>query len=154
MAEETAFEFLIWELALSVVKKSPLGTQNRIQSGDIVAMRRPQGMIGRKEATDFMWLRMKDLSTDQAETMAEGIAEDDPQATAPLTLVYEKRRYGILLSELAARFPAFDTSAAMDRSRIYQPFVPIDDHYRCVQNDILVLSARGLIYDKLTDTFI
>lgn len=152
MAEETAFEFVIWELALSVVKKAPLADQNRIQDGDIVGIRRPGGVIGRKEALDFMWLRVQNISTDEAFTMLDAIADGDTQDSETIT-TYEKRRYTILLSELATRFPAFDIAAAMDRSRIYQPFVPIDDAYHCIQNDITVLSARGLIYDKMLDTF-
>lgn len=124
----------VMEIALCTVSGDVVDTDKRKFVGDIIVTRRPTIGAGLRELKRYLWLRAEGL-----EESEWGLLEAESDT--------DKRRFCIPLERLTQFNNQFDPQKAMDRSIIYQPFMPVDDEglWLFDQNPINML---GLIYDK------
>ena len=123
------------EVALFVVSKSPNGSNERCQEGDIVAMRRAGVGIGKKERSLFLWVRVIGLDLNDMGALSDGIDG------------YDKRRYNIPLERLAQVCP-MDLRRVRDAADEYQPCLGFDDETGEYLYNQAPLEVRGLVFDK------
>lgn len=145
-------DYPVREVALAIQDRQPLASgHERMQTGDIIAIRKPSRGVGKKEASQYLWLRIQGPDTNELDKLKgmldETGTEDDPG------IEFDKRRYCIPLN----RLPGFvDTARVQDPTDIYQPFLPLDE------DSLLYLEGsqrkpfrvEGLVFDKLTGRFL
>lgn len=137
---ETYQTYRTWEVALQAADN--LET-DRVQSGDIVAVRLPLPYIGKKEFAAFLWVPVTGLDDGDMERLADYLLENGvPQ---------EKRRYCIPFDRLQEVMPSFDPIQASNRTQSYQPF-QLYDHETGdkLAGNISPLGVQGLVFDKAT----
>jgi len=144
-------KFPVMEIAISLTGKANLPSgHERKQLGDIIAIRKPHSVIGSKEVTEFLWLRIEGIEEDLMMLL-----QDIVESTGQPSVVYDKRRYCIPLRKLKKFFPSFDIGRAMDKTDIYQPFIVVDeDEPHIYLADLRPLRIEGLVFDKLKGIYL
>ncbi len=155
---ETNPTYPVREIALACFSKPDLNGNERIQEGDIVAVRKPNISIGRKEANIYLWLRLEGLEENEMARLADCLYEPNElnvESGVPTGNRYDKRRYCIPFDRLKEVYPAFNMEKARDPDVVYQPFLGIDE------NDLFYFlteeppfSVSGLVFDKQTGEYL
>lgn len=129
------------------------GLKERKCVGDIIAIRKPAGAVGRLEQSGYLWLRIEGLEENDMARLTEPMTDTGNVDTA--TVIYDKRRYCIPFERLQAIVPSFNVSRALNAADKYQPFIGVDEEppYRFVREQ-RPLNVHGLIFDKQTRKFI
>lgn len=163
---ETFRSYQTWEVALFVVDNSPLASgHERVQEGDIAAIRLPLPHIGTKERFKFLWVRLSgeddNIMSDLAQPNTEPADTLNENGTFQRGAnVFEKRRFCIPFERLND-VSAFDLARARDTADSYQPFQPIDEDMPIDGGEGLRLGSsrgpldiRGLVFDKSTGMYL
>ncbi len=142
----------VMEIAIALVSYAPLASgHERIIEGDIVAVRKPDYGVGRKEIEEYMWLRVEGLEESEFSRLTDYISDSTSG------IVYDKRRYSIPLEKLEELDPEFDIHLAQDDDRIYQPFLLVDyeeDYSFVLEDGHLPFQISGTVYDKVTGDYL
>lgn len=147
----------VMELAISFVSYEELEDgHERLQQGDIVAVRKPGLGIGIRELQNFLWLRVEGLEENEFAVLTDTVVTS-------AGVEYDKRRYCIPLERITEVDPDFDISLAnQDHTvkfpfNIYQPFLLVDydeGYYFVLEDGHLPFQASGLIFDKETQEYL
>lgn len=140
---ELAPEYPTMEVALSAISRKPFANE-RVLEGDIVEVRRPQLGIGRREASEFLWLRLTGPEVDELAGFKRSLVEADT--------TFDKRRFCIPFD----RLPPVDLARVRDPNDAYQPFLPVDfDSGLFLEGAAAApLSVAGRVFDKSTGLFL
>ena len=124
-----------------------------VAEADIITCRKPIGCIGRKERTEYLWLRVQGSDAGQLDALAWPI-EINVNAEGVGTVV-EKRRYCVPLDRLKKLY-RIDLARTRDLNDDYQPFYPVNYITgECILEDAHApLKIAGLVYDKLEKRFL
>lgn len=129
----------------------------RLQEGDITAVRKPQIGIGLKEASRFLWLLVEGPEYIEYAGLKEKVTEPiDPTRLYEdqVYIKYDKRRYCIPLERLKIVFPALDLARCRDLDDEYQPFYTLDEESHLWLIDSTPLAIEGLIFDKAIGAYL
>lgn len=141
----------VMEIAISLVNYTPLESgHERLLVGDIVAVRKPDVGVGRKEVEEYLWLRVEGLEEGELQILVESITTSAGEQ-------FDKRRYGIPLEKIKEIDPDFDVDLALEDDRIYQPFLVVDydeGYYFILEDGQQPFQTSGLIFDKETQEYI
>lgn len=132
------------EAAVSVLTRKPFNNE-RVVSGDIVAIRRPSRGVGFRELSEFLWLRLTGPEVDQLSRLSVSLEEAG--------VVFDKRRFCIPLDRLPA---GVDLARIADPADAYQPFLPVDEETGLWLEGAAraPLKVAGLVCDKTTGLFL
>ena len=132
------FNYPEMEIALSTVSEAPLDSgHERKLAGDIVGIREPDIGAGLRELKRYLWLRV------------EGLEENEWDVLASQIKGFDKRRFCIELNRLKQFNVNFDPEQAKDITKIYQPFIPVDEETGLWLIHPTPINILGLIYDKV-----
>ena len=121
-----------------------------------MAVRQPHYVIGTKEATGYIWLRVEGLEENDGPIFLSPNYDSDVDQrdlNSP-TIRFDKRRYCIPLDRLKKIYHAFDIERAKDINDIYQPFMNLDEDNFKYLTPRKPLNVRGLIFDKLKGEYL
>ena len=143
------------EIALAVSDQAPTpqGHERRM-AGDIIAIRRPHHGIGKKETSEYLWLRIQGPDLSFLATLLQPMTDDVDALTGE---VWEKRRYAIPLERLAQIVSRVDLDEVKNPSSFYQPFIGYDENnqLRVIPGtESPAIPVEGLIFDKLTGKYL
>ena len=131
------------------------GTKERSLCGDIIAIAKPHGDIGTKQATRWLWMNLEGLDTNEMEKL--NLLNEVPFNAEPgqASVRYDKRRYCIPFNRLKKFYPSFDIAKAQDPNFVYQPFVLVyeDPPYTFLKKPT-VFDVHGLVFDKATGRYL
>ena len=150
-------KYPVREISIACINR-PDHDNERLCVGDIVTIRKPHHVIGKKEAKSLIWLRVEGLEEIEIGTLVQessGLMMDEDKAA--VSERFEKRRYFIPLQRLKKIKPDFDIARAMDTNDSYQPFMVVDfadsGFFRYLASD-KPLSVHGLIFDKIRGEYL
>lgn len=160
---ETNKKYPVKEIAIFLRGKSVLDGKERCQVGDIIEVRYPSIGIGKKEAKEYLWLRVEGLEELEFDRLKDPLGEPFSKSgdykRRDGSVKYDKRRFSIPLHILKRHLPNLNIDKALDLNTIYQPFFILDEDDQYTTDFLFLadkppLQAQGLIFDKNTNTFI
>jgi hypothetical protein len=155
-------KFPVKEISIWTINQ-PDHQNERVIPGDICAIRKPHYVIGLKEASELIWLRIEGLEeNDFAELRSPNFDADISEEHTGLLPsempdCFDKRRYFIPLNRIKKIYPALDLNRAKDQNDAYQPFITIDfadSGFYYYLAAIKPFNVHGLIFDKVKGEFI
>ena len=148
---ELNLNYPVMEIAINLVNYASLDSgHERSLMGDIVAVRKPNTGVGRKEVENYLWMRVEGLEEHEFSRLTDAVITSAGER-------YDKHRYSIPLEKLIEADPEFDIDLAQDDDRIYQPFLLVDydeDYSIVLEDGHLPFQTSGLIYDKVIQEYI
>ena len=129
----------------------------RVQEGDIVAVRPPGSAIGFKEDKVFLWLLVEGLEANLFEFLTMPVIEPFDATghyDGPTYTEFDKRRYCVPMARLKEVYPALDLDKARDPADRYQPFFTLDTDSNFWLTDQPPLTGEGLVFDKVTGVYL
>lgn len=151
-------KFISKEIAI-LTEEYPDHDTERGCVGDIIVVRHKHGVIGLKEATNLIWLRVDGFEENDYEPLMYSNLDVswDFKGQEPDIIRFDKRRFCIPLKRLKQLFPSFDIDRAKDTEDAYQPFITMDFsdsgyyYYLAYEKP---LSIYGLVYDKTIQDYL
>ncbi|PIQ23120.1 hypothetical protein COW64_25825 [bacterium (Candidatus Blackallbacteria) CG18_big_fil_WC_8_21_14_2_50_49_26] len=138
---QTFRRYGVWEVALSARDEPNNGVHERVQAGDIIAIRRQLGYVGRKERSSVVWILLTGLDDSDMYPLIHPVEEGND-------VFFDKRRYCIPLTRLKQAFPSLDMARITDRQDAYQPFCLLDEDTGYMLTMHPPFHVQGLVYDK------
>lgn len=136
---------MIVEVAICTDNLADHSGGERAKEGDIIAVRLPGTRIGAKEGKLFLWLRLDNVGFEEYQ-LVQLVEEDGIQ--------YDKRRYCIPFSRLEQLDSNFSPSRTRDQDDMYQPYLTVDEETYEFLTVGEVFQVQGLVYDKVTQSYL
>lgn len=151
-----------FEVRISMVAHRDDSGGERRCVGDIDGRRRKDSVrgIGLKENHRFLWLALNGLTEMQFQALKQRVVYPPPPSLMPYDpndsglTIYDRRRYCIPIHRLKQVAPWLDLNRCYDLNDSYQPFIAIDSEDYTYLAAHRSLSARGLVFDKITQRYI
>jgi len=142
---QTYQQFRVWEAGLLIPSYAGDAGGERGLSGDIITVREPTNGVGLREMGHLLYLRIDGLDDYDMQALMEPLYEGETW--------YDKRRYCIPFERLNELHP-LDFDRLYDVSDVYQPFLHVDSETGLYLFDAHVFNVDGLVFDKMTQTYI
>ncbi len=139
-------KYPVKEIAIITINYPDDNGGERAKEGDIITVRNPHHVIGLKERTNYLWLRVEGLEENDCNNLNMDGGEGGVR--------YDKRRYCIPLHKLIEVFPSFDISRARNITDEYQPFMMLDEDSGEYLSPVKPFSVNGLVFDKITGEYL
>lgn len=145
-----------------VLSTRSLGEPNgidRVQTGDVTAVRNRGSGIGGSTLATYLYLLVNGLERLEMERLTHSVGEPfredgeyDPDLR-PGSKRLDRHRYCVPFDRLKEYVPRIDVARILDVTDPYQPFMPVNDDNLFITPEP-PLNVRGLVWDKVFTRFI